>query len=248
MNSKDFFSGHSKIYAAFRPTYPDALYQFIYQHLQEKNTAWDCATGNGQVAASLAKDFKHVYATDISKQQIDEAIQARNITYQVRPAENSEFANQQFDLITVGQALHWFDCPQFFHEAKRTLKPGGAIAVWGYANLNFESQIDLHFNDFYENTVGPYWDEARRLVEQEYKTISFPFAEIPSPNFEINVEWDLHQFAGYLTSWSATQKFIKANGYNPVENFIGSLEDLWKENEVKSVTFPVFLRLGRHTA
>jgi ubiquinone/menaquinone biosynthesis C-methylase UbiE len=246
MNTKDYFSGHSKIYAAFRPTYPKALYEFIYSHLGEKNAAWDCATGNGQVATYLAKEFKHVHATDISTQQIEQAVQASNITYQVSPAEKSDFENKQFDLITVGQALHWFDRMLFFKEAQRTLKPNGLLAVWGYANLQIDPHIDVRFNYFYENVVGPYWDNARRLVEQEYKTISFPFAEISSPKFEIQVEWDLNQFAGYLTSWSATQKFIRANGYNPVGNFIPSLKDLWKENELKSVTFPVFVRLGRN--
>jgi ubiquinone/menaquinone biosynthesis C-methylase UbiE len=246
MHNKDYFSGHSKIYATFRPTYPEALYEFIFRHLAHKKLAWDCATGNGQVASYLAKKFDHVYATDISAQQIEQAIQAPNITYEISAADKSNFKDQQFDLITVGQALHWLDRERFYAEVKRTLKPGGLIAVWGYANLNVNDPIDIRFNNFYENVVGPYWDEARRLVEQEYRTIDFPFTEIPSPKFKITVQWDLRQFAGYLTSWSATQKFIKRNSYNPVENFVSSLQDLWKENEIKSITFPVFLRLGKN--
>lgn len=245
MSTKDYFSGHSKIYAAFRPTYPTAIYDFIYQHLSNKNTAWDCATGNGQVAKMLAKDFAQVYATDISQQQIAEAATATNILYSVTPAEKTEFQDRQFDLITVGQALHWFDRDAFYNEVKRVLKKDGLIAVWGYANLNINPEVDKLFIDFYDNTVGPYWDNARRLVEQQYKTIDFPFVEIATPKFEIKTQWTLDQFEGYLTSWSATQKFIHANGFNPVENFIQTVRELWKENETKSVTFPVFLRLGK---
>jgi SAM-dependent methyltransferase len=245
MAIKDFFSGHSKVYAAFRPSYPKELYQFIFQHLNSSDTAWDCATGNGQVAEHLSKHFKTVYATDISQQQINEAVQKRNIHYGVSKAETTNFADKQFDLITVGQALHWFDHKAFYDEVKRTLKADGLIAVWGYANLNVTPDIDQRFSDFYHNVVGQYWDRARRLVEQRYQTIDFPFTEIPAPEFKIVVQWDLQHFAGYLTSWSATQKFINANGYSPVENFITSLQDVWKENETKSVTFPVFLRLGK---
>jgi ubiquinone/menaquinone biosynthesis C-methylase UbiE len=245
MSAKDYFSGHSKIYAAFRPVYPEELYQFIYKHLNHKNTAWDCATGNGQVAEYLSTDFKTIYATDVSQQQIDEAVQRRNIHYSVVRAEKTNFENAQFDLITVGQALHWFNREAFYKEAKRLLKPDGLIAAWGYANLNISQEIDERFDNFYNNTVGVYWDEARRLVEQKYKTISFPFKEIPAPEFQIKVEWNLERFAGYITSWSATQNFIKANGYNPVEKFIASLHDVWKENDTKSITFPVFLKLGK---
>ena len=245
MQTKDYFSDQSKIYATFRPTYPDELYQFIFKHLKNKNVAWDCATGNGQVAQYLAPHFQGVYATDISQQQIDNATQASNIFYSVGKAEETGFKNNQFDLITVGQALHWFNRQAFYKEVKRIGKPDGLIAVWGYANLNISPAIDKPFMDFYNNTVGPYWDEARRLVEREYEGVEFPFQQIPSPKFQIKVNWTLERLSGYLSSWSATQKFIKTNGYNPVDKFIQSLSDLWKPGESKSVTFPVFLKLGK---
>ena len=50
MSQKDYFSGHAKIYAAFRPTYPKELYDFIFKHTKNFDRAWDCATGNGRVA------------------------------------------------------------------------------------------------------------------------------------------------------------------------------------------------------
>ena len=49
MERKDYFSSQSKAYATFRPSYPDELYEFIFRHLKNRTTAWDCATGNGQV-------------------------------------------------------------------------------------------------------------------------------------------------------------------------------------------------------
>lgn len=130
--NKDFFSGHSKIYAAFRPTYPEELYQFIFKHLKHKTKAWDCATGNGQVAQYLSKHFDNVYATDMSQQQLDHAFPAPNIHYSVCKAEKTLFEDQQFDLITVGQALHWLELDSFYKEVKRTGKPGSLLAVWGY--------------------------------------------------------------------------------------------------------------------
>lgn len=243
MSKKDFFSGHAKLYATFRPTYPAELYQFIFDNVKEFSTAWDCATGNGQVAQHLSLRFKKVFATDISQQQLDHAIKADNITYSVQPAENTDFSNQAFDLITVGQALHWFDLEKFYMEVRRVAKPDSLLAVWGYALCTVSPEIDKHFLHFYHHIVGPYWDSARKMVEEEYRTIPFPFQEIKTPTFTIQVVWTLEQFLGYLSTWSATQKYIKANGHDPVPSIMKKIKHQWVGE--RTVTFPVFLKLGK---
>ncbi len=243
MSKKDYFSGHSRLYATFRPTYPDALYQFIFNHLQSRSSAWDCATGNGQVAHVLAKHFKQVHATDISQQQLDNAHQAENILYSVQPAEKTNFPDQTFDLITVGQAMHWFDLTQFYTEVRRVIKPDGLLAVWGYSVCSVNPTIDEFFLDFYNNVVGPYWDSARKMVDEEYRNVPFPFDQVLTPKFSLKVEWTLEQFGGYLSTWSATQKYMKANNHDPVPEIIKYLLPIW--GGVKTVTFPVFLKLGK---
>lgn len=75
-DSKDLFSDQSKLYAKFRPTYPSLLYDWILDLIPGRTCAWDCGTGNGQVALRLASHFEQVIATDISQKQIDQAIQA----------------------------------------------------------------------------------------------------------------------------------------------------------------------------
>lgn len=241
---KDYFSTHSKVYATFRPTYPTELYQFIFQHLQERRISWDCATGNGQVAHYLSSFFDKVYATDISPQQLEHAVQEKNILYSVSEAEKTSFDENQFDLITVAQALHWFDRERFYEEAKRVGKPGALLAVWGYALLYIEPIIDEIIMDFYNYTVGPYWDNARKLVEEKYVSISFPFEEIQAPSLSIKTQWTIDQLSGYLSSWSATQKFIKENGHDPVHPFIKRLKKYWTKSDM-TVTFPLFTRIGK---
>src|SRR5690606_15220432 len=124
MEKKDYFSKQSKAYAAFRPAYPPELYDFIFQFISNRSDAWDCATGNGQVARYLAEHFDKVHASDISAQQVSNAFIADNIFYSIAPAERSGFPDRQFDLITVAQALHWFDLPSFYGEVKRVARPG----------------------------------------------------------------------------------------------------------------------------
>lgn len=245
MAHKDLFSGHAKIYSAFRPTYPDDLYEFIFRHLQKRDTAWDCATGNGQAAEYLSRYFRQVFATDISEQQLKEAPQNPVIQYSVGAAEKTIFQEDQFDLVTVGQALHWFDRDAFYNEVKRVAKPGALLAAWGYAVLSIDAILDEHLMHFYRNIVGPYWDSARKLVDEKYQTISFPFEKIPSPEFFIRVSWTLDHLAGYLETWSATQKYIKTHHTNPVTPLIDILAQHWKKDEHKVISFPIFLRLGR---
>lgn len=245
MERKDYFSDQSKAYAAFRPTYPPQLYEFIFQHLKNRSCAWDCATGNGQVAFYLARHFETVYATDISQSQLDHAFTAPNIFYSVCPAEKVPFDDHKFDLITVAQAMHWLNADAFYREARRTARPGGLLAIWGYALLTIDRVIDDLFMDFYTNTTGPYWDDARRLVENRYRDIPFPFKRIPCPQLAIKVKWTSEQFAGYLTSWSATQRYIRMHGENPVDAFHETLRPVWKAGVTKEVTFPVFMKLGR---
>jgi hypothetical protein len=241
---KDYFSTQSKVYAAFRPTYPPELYDFIFRQVENKDRAWDCATGNGQVATYLSSHFREVLATDISQQQLEHATSAINVRYSVCPAERTNFPDDHFDLITVAQALHWFDLESFYEEVLRVGKENSILAVWGYGLLYIDPEIDKVIMDFYSNTVGPYWDSARHLVEQHYQTITFPFEEIQTPGFSIKVQWTIDQLSGYLQSWSATQKYIREKGHDPVPMFIQSLSPYWKRPALE-VSFPIFMRLGK---
>ncbi len=70
---KDNFSRQAAGYARYRPSYPPELFDFILSYVKERTIAWDCATGNGQTAIVLAGLFEKVYATDISRKQLDQA-------------------------------------------------------------------------------------------------------------------------------------------------------------------------------
>lgn len=242
--SKDLFSGHAKQYAAFRPVYPPSLYAFIYQFVKQFNIAWDCGTGNGQVARVLADSFRHVHASDISARQLENATVAYNIDYHVMGVEQTDFPANTFDLITIGQAIHWFNREQFYKEVNRVSKVGGMIAAFGYNPVRFSPAFDEALNRFYYDVIYSYWDTERKVVEDQYRTITFPFEEIDTPVFKIELAWSLNDLHGYITTWSAVQNFIKKNKFNPADDFVAGIKSLWKK-EKESVYFPVFLRLGR---
>jgi len=242
---KDNFSQQSKLYANFRPRYPNSLYDFLYAHISCFDYALDVATGNGQVAIELSKKFKIVYATDISEKQLNEAPRFENIFYKVESAEEASFPENYFDLITVAQAIHWFNFDKFYTTVKRILKPSGIIAVIGYGLLSINNEIDQWLHYFYKNIIGSYWDKERRYIDELYATIPFPFKEIQTPQLKMVYQWTRDQFVGYLNTWSSVQHFIKANKEHPLtDELLQGLKILWAEDEVHNISFPLLLRIG----
>lgn len=242
---KDNFSLQSKDYANFRPRYPEALYDFLYSNLDSFDRALDVATGNGQVAAALTKKFTEVYATDISTQQLAEAPQLSNVFYKTESAEEASFPDHYFDLITVAQAIHWFDFDKFYKGVKRMLKPDGVIAVIGYGLISINKNVDPWLQHFYKNITGPYWDKERKYIDELYATIPFPFTEINAPRLQIEYRWTKEEFIGYINTWSAIQHFIKAHKSHPLsEELIHKLNDSWPDDVVYKISFPLLLRTG----
>ena len=244
MTFKDHFSGHAAEYARFRPRYPEPLFAYLAEISPARDAAWDCATGNGQAAVMLAAQFAKVIATDASEQQIASAELCDNVDYRVAPAEASGIASRSIDVVTVAQALHWFDIPAFFAEATRVLKPRGAIAVWAYNLLTVSPEIDALVHEFYSETTGPYWPPERVIVEAGYRGVDFPFEPIAPPDFAMESSWTADQLFGYLRTWSATKRFIADRGFDPVDALADKVRPLWTDG-TRVVHWPVMMRVGR---
>jgi ubiquinone/menaquinone biosynthesis C-methylase UbiE len=242
---KDLFSKQAVEYAKYRPNYPQALYDCIFNHVRNFDLAWDCATGNGQAAAALAKKFRHVIATDISTKQIQQAESKPNIIYQVCPAEKTSFHDHSFDLVTVAQALHWFDFDLFYPELRRVLKPKGLFAAWSYGVARVSPEIDAVVDYLYNDLLETYWDSRRTLIDEEYQTIPFPLKRIESPPLSIELEWTFEHFVLYFAkTWSAVQTYEDKNGSNPVDLIVADLKKGWKGAPTRKIRWPIYLLMG----
>jgi len=243
---KDNFSAQSEEYARYRPVYPEALLQHILAQVPERQTAWDAGTGNGQVAVWLAQHFYQVYATDISENQLNQAPQRSNIHFRQGAAEQTNFPENSINLITVAQAFHWFDHDRFYPLAQRALKPKGITALFGYALLTISPELDKVVSHLYQTILEGYWDEERRLVEQQYQNLPFPFQELSVPEFHYRTEWTVDQLIGYLNTWSAVQHYRNERNSNPIALIESDVKSAWGPAKTRDVTFPMFMRLGRN--
>ena len=242
----DHFSALAGRYADFRPNYPAALFDFLATLVPRDSLVWDCAAGNGQATVDLAERFQKVIATDASREQIAAAKPHPRAEYRVATAEESGLTAESAGLVTVAQALHWFDLKRFYAEVVRVLRPGGVLAVWAYGINEVEGEsVNQLVQDYYGNVVGPYWPPERKIVEEGYRTIEFPFSEIVPPPIRMEAKWSLPQLLGYFSSWSATNRYIKANGCNPLDRLSVALAPAWGDpDKPRLVRWPLAMRIG----
>jgi SAM-dependent methyltransferase len=191
----------------------------------------------------LAEVFNRVIATDASEKQVANAQLHPRVEYRVAKAEANGLGLHSADLITVAQALHWFDLERFYAEVRRILKSEGVIAAWAYKLATVTENIDAVVKHYYSEVVGPYWPAERVLVEK-FEDLPFGFRPIETPALEMVAEWNVDALLGYLRTWSATQRFMTAENRDPLEDVEGELRRVWG-TETRRVSWPLTIKVGR---
>lgn len=242
----DNFSEISTSYAKYRPEAPSALISFLLQQTNSTGVAWDCGTGNGQVALQLADSFTKVYATDISEAQLKSAPAHPNITYLNERAEKTSIPAGTVDLITAAQALHWFDFEHYFDEVERVAKPNCVICAWTYSLLEVDNEaVNKVIARLHNEITGEYWDVVSRYVNERYETIPFPYRGITVPEFSIEKELTAEEVIGYLRTWSSVKHYIEQEGHEPVALIEDDFHRAWGDTQTLRVTWPLHVRAGR---
>lgn len=241
------FNQGTEQYLLCRPDYPDDLFDYLAQLVKPEVTVWDCGTGNGQAAKALAERFSKVIATDINQAQLDVATRVSNIDYIWTPAENTPIKSDSIGLVTVAQALHWFNFPLFYQEVKRVSIPEGVIAAWCYSLGTFNNSIDVPIKKLYYQILGnEFWPKERFYIDEEYKTIPFPFPLLNSPEFKIHKHINFNQLIGYLSTWSAVKEYQKREQLNPLELILDDLKSQWGNPDTEyEIIWPVHCLIGK---
>jgi ubiquinone/menaquinone biosynthesis C-methylase UbiE len=243
---RDHFSTVAAGYAAYRPTYPPALFTALAAVVPQTDAAWDCGAGTGQASVALATHFSQVFATDASAEQIARAVPHARVTYRVALAEESGLPDGSVSLVTVAQALHWFDVPAFHREVRRVLVPGGVIAEWSYGLLDVPDAPAVgDVVRALEAHLKPWWPPERAHVDAAYADLEFPFAPIDIGRFAMEATWTASQLTGYIATWSAVGRYAAAQRDNPLESLARDLARAWGSAETHRIQWPLTLRVGR---
>jgi len=242
----DRFGPSARAYATYRPRYPDTLFEHLASLAGRRRLAWDCGTGNGQAAVALASHFERVVATDASAGQLEAADRADRVLYVRATAEVSPLATGSVDVVTVAQALHWFDTAVFFDEVRRVLATDGLVAVWCYELPSIGPGIDEALRHFHSQVVRRYWAPERRHVEDRYRSIAFPFAGIAMQATETTAELTLDELLGYVGTWSATRTYIADRAVDPIPALRERIRAFWPDvSKPRTVCWRLAVRAGR---
>jgi SAM-dependent methyltransferase len=242
----DHFSQVATGYAAHRPTYPAAVVDLLAELAPRRDLAWDCGCGSGQLSVLLAGRFVRVIATDASAEQIARGRPHPRVEYRSAPAEASGLPAAVVDLAVAAQAAHWFDLPGYYAEVRRVARPGAIVALLTYGTIRVGADVDPLIERFYRGVLGKYWLPERKHVEDGYRSLPFPFDEIPVPALEMREQWALAAVLGYVDTWSAAWALERAEGRGPIDGFRRDLSRVWgPAGTVRSVHWDLTLRAGR---
>ncbi len=94
------------------------------------SSALDVGCGTGLSTIALREIAQNVIGVDASAEMIALAPRENGIEYFVSPAENLPFDENEFDIITLSQVIHWLDRDKFLSEANRVLRPNGWLVAY----------------------------------------------------------------------------------------------------------------------
>lgn len=242
---KDHFSASAQDYALARPSYPQALFDWIASIAPARNAVWEAGCGSGQASRDLATRFARVHATDPSAAQVAQAPVIANVTFAVEPGERCSLGDDSVDAVCVAQALHWFDRDAFFAECERVLRPDGVLLAWGYQDIEVPAAIAAQ-NAALQREIAPYWPPERADVDAAYAGYAWPFAPLAAPAFELAADWPLPRLLAYFASYSATRRCREATSIDPVAAGEADLAAAWGDPAAtRTVRWPLFVHACR---
>ncbi len=129
------FDGLTFDYDRFRPHYSEDALKGVSDYVGDARYVLDLGSGTGILTRALRRHFPDAVVvggepgTDMLRAAADATPVHLDLAWFASHAESLPVADASLDLITVGQAAHWFDRRAFYDECARVLRPGGALAV-----------------------------------------------------------------------------------------------------------------------
>jgi SAM-dependent methyltransferase len=162
MDQRDTFDQVADLYAEVRRGYPAALFDDLQTlaGLGPASEVLEVGCGAGQATGDLAARARHVTALDPGAQLIDQArrkVTAANVDFVVAPFEAWDAPDAAFDLLASAQAWHWVDSAVGFAKAARSLKPGGAFAIFGHVPMAPKGAAGDALKAVYERYLPGAW-------------------------------------------------------------------------------------------
>ena len=243
-NGKAFdFGLTSKDYAKYRDIYPESFYEKIVDIglCVEGQHVLDLGTGTGVLPRNMYKYGAKFVGSDISANQIEQARllseqAGMNIEYVVASAENFEFPENSFDVVTACQCFQYFDKKVALPRIHKTLKHNGHFCILFMAWLADESNIAKHTEDLILK-YNPKWTGGRTKRYTPPQTPDWAAELYTAENIEgydVNVKFIRESWYGRMKSCRG----IGASSLSP-EKISAFERELWEYLQSAPDTFDI---------
>ena len=194
-------------YHRVRPLFHAKVVRWICEATgsQRFERALDVGCGSGHSTVALAEIAGEVIGVDASPGMLGQAQPAVGVRYQFGRAEALDFAAGEFDLVTVGSALHWFVQDRFYTECRKVLSPEGALVVYNdhfTAHMQGSVACKRWMRTRFAKRFPAPWRGMRDIDEQKAVACGFEIAERAS--FTHLVPFERAELIDYLLTRSNT--------------------------------------------
>ncbi|KAL4426897.1 hypothetical protein ABPG74_008821 [Tetrahymena malaccensis] len=242
MQKTDLFGrkNQGQNYDKYRPKYPSKFFDLILKDLNSKESYLDVGCGTGQMLFKLNSHFKIAVGTDLSEKQVSVATEkiSNNQNYMnvkvIQSDANNLISSLQknslplnYDLVTVGQALHWFEVEKFLQLTQSKIlnqNQNSRLAVAAYywdgfdIDINNEQLSGKQIHEQYYNSIKNYYDFDRDNLYSNYKHYPFNkyFEQTSEDSFIEKDIFQLDDLVRYMKTSSAYNTLVEQNSKNPI--------------------------------
>lgn len=207
MDNINKFSGKAEIYTKYRPKYPNAAIEYLIKkcNLSNNSKVVDIGCGTGILTKQLLDKNIDTIGIEPNIDMYNQAIELLK-EYKVSiinsSAEDTTLLDNFADLVTVAQALHWFDLEKFILEYKRILKQNGRVAII-YNNANEESEAVSEFLDIHRELCPKYIGFSRGInSKKDIYTEMFGINNFLVNTYNNDQSLSFEEYMGYAKSLS----------------------------------------------
>lgn len=224
MSAYQGFATHAELYFKYLPSYPLAYIDYLVERgkLDSNAIIADIGAGAGMLSKLLARRAETVYAIEPDDKMRLAAAEYLKDTPNVRitagSAEATWLETGSIDLVTAGQAFHYFDIDRARTEFGRILKPGGKVALAWH-----ERGKAYPFGTAFDALLKDYCPDYTEGSDAEWPAESFFRKGFERRRFDNHRFVDLETLIGYALS----MPFTPVKGEPAFRGFVEKLATLY---------------------
>ena len=243
------FSSRVENYVKYRPGYPDAVVETLAKEcgLTAKSVVADIGSGTGILSEMFLKNGNRVFGVEPNREmrEAGERLLQKypSFTSVAGTAEVTTLADRSVDLITAGQAFHWFDRRRTRQELSRILRPHGSVVLIWNERLTDTSPFLRQYEDLLRKYGTDYAAVDHRNVDADAITAFFAPHSFSLRTFENRQTVDFDGAKGRLLSSSYTPEPGHSN-YQPMLDELRAIFDKHRVNSKVSFDHVTLVYFG----